>query len=156
MAKVVGPSSPIDLAAFTTSLEEQPARRLCPVCVVRTYVDRTCCCRRSDQPFVSWAGAHKGRPVTKQRLSHWVVEAIALAYSNQGLQPPEGLHAHLEWTCKKSVLQQAGPHRPPLSGFTCWMFPSRVWHGRFFSPDLARFLSTGWWTSDKLVWQYGS
>lgn len=30
----------------------------------------------------------------KQCLYHWVVEAIALAYTSQGLQPPEGLRAH--------------------------------------------------------------
>ena len=50
--------------------------------------------RRSDQLFVSWATPHKGKPITKQRLSHWVVEAIALAYTSQGLQPPVGLRAH--------------------------------------------------------------
>lgn len=41
---------------------------------------------------------HRGNSVTKQRLSHWAVEAIALAYTNQSLQPPEGQRAHLtQW-----------------------------------------------------------
>ncbi|KAK0143064.1 Sphingomyelin phosphodiesterase 4 [Merluccius polli] len=79
--KVVGSCSPIDLVAFAAS-------------PVRTYIDRTGGFRRSDQLFVSWANPHKGKPVTKQRLSHWVVEAIALAYTCQGLQPPVGLRAH--------------------------------------------------------------
>lgn len=51
--------------------------------------------RRSNQLFVSWAGPHRDKHVTKQRLSHWMVEAIALAYTSQGLQLPERLQAHL-------------------------------------------------------------
>ena len=90
--KVVGSCSPIDLAAFTASPGEQQWRALCPVRAVRTYMDRTRVFRRSDQ--LSWANPQKGKPVTKQRLSHWVVEAIALAYTSQGLLPPSGLRAH--------------------------------------------------------------
>lgn len=50
--------------------------------------------RKSHQLFVSWASPHRGRPVTKQHLSHWLVEVIALSYSNQGLQPPADLQDH--------------------------------------------------------------
>ena len=89
--KVVGSCSPIDLVAFAASPGEQRSRALCPVHAVRTYMDSTGGFRRSDQLFISWANPHKGKPVTKQRLSHWVVEAIALAYTNQGLLPPAGL-----------------------------------------------------------------
>lgn len=69
--------------------------------------------RRSDQLLVSWAGPHKGRPVTKQRLSHWVVEAIALTYLNQGLQPPEGsaCSLHPELSHFVGSVQGAGPAR---------------------------------------------
>ena len=63
--------------------------------MVRTYIDRTKGCRRSDQLFVSCANPKKGKPITKQHLSHWVVEVIALVYTSQGLQPPVGLRAHL-------------------------------------------------------------
>ena len=89
--KVVGLCSPIDLVA---SPGERRPHALCPVRAVRTYMGRTEGFRRSDQLFVSWATPHKGKPITKQRLSHWVVEAIALAYTSQGLQPPVGLRAH--------------------------------------------------------------
>ncbi|XP_059182347.1 uncharacterized protein LOC131961092 [Centropristis striata] len=92
--KVVGSCSPIDLVAFAASSGELRSHALCPVRAVRTYVDRTGGFRRSDQLFVSWASPHRGKPITKQRLSHWVVEAIALAYAGQGLQPPVGLRAH--------------------------------------------------------------
>ncbi|KAK5900670.1 hypothetical protein CgunFtcFv8_025612 [Champsocephalus gunnari] len=59
-------------------------------------MDRSKELRLNDQLFVSWANPHQGKPVTKQRLSHWIVEAIALAYTSQNLQAPSGLRAH--WT----------------------------------------------------------
>ena len=71
--KVVGSCSPIDLVAFAASPGEQRSHALCPVHAVHTYMDRTKGSRRSDQLFVSWAISHKGKPITKQRLSHWVV-----------------------------------------------------------------------------------
>ncbi|XP_010773556.1 uncharacterized protein, partial [Notothenia coriiceps] len=95
--KVVGSCTSIDIVAFPPPLcpsgEQQP-NLLCPVRALRTYMDRSKEFRRNDQLFVSWANPHKGKPVTKQRLSHWIVEAIALAYTSQGLQAPPGLRAH--------------------------------------------------------------
>ncbi|XP_038139793.1 uncharacterized protein LOC119782750, partial [Cyprinodon tularosa] len=92
--KVVGSCSPIELAAFAAPPGERRAHTLCPVRAVRSYMDRTQSFRMSDQLFVSWAEPRKGQPITKQRLAHWVVEAIALAYGSRGLQPPAGLRAH--------------------------------------------------------------
>lgn len=89
--KVVGLCSSIDLAA---SSDEQGSHVLCPVHAVRAYVDRTASLRTSDQLFVSWASSHRVKLATKQRFCHWVVHAIALAYSSQVLQPPEGLQTH--------------------------------------------------------------
>ena len=36
----------------------------------------------------------QGQAVSKQRLVHWVVKAIELAYSSAGLAPPTGVVAH--------------------------------------------------------------
>ena len=44
------------------------------------YVDRTANFRRKDQLFVSWATSDKGKPLSSQRLSLWVVEAGGLIY----------------------------------------------------------------------------
>lgn len=83
--KVVGLGSPINLAAFTASPEEQWSHTLCPVRAVRTYVDRTGCFRRSNQLFLSWAGPHRGRPVTKQRLCFGLYESgFAAAWGSVG------------------------------------------------------------------------
>ncbi len=59
-----------------------------------TYVDRTRSFRRSEQFFVCHGGQQKGKAVSKQRLAHWIVEAVALAYQSQGEPCPLGVRAH--------------------------------------------------------------
>ncbi len=43
---------------------------------------------RQDPLFLCFGGSTKGQPVSKQRLSHWVVDTIALAYSSLGMECP--------------------------------------------------------------------
>ena len=75
--KVMGSCSPTDLAAFYSppfsSEEHRRLHTLCPVRALLIYLDRTRGFRKSDQLFVSWAKPHEGKPVSKQRLSHWIV-----------------------------------------------------------------------------------
>ena len=58
---------------------------MCPVHVLRTYIDRTQGVRLCNQLFVCFANPAKGKALSKQRLSHWIVEAISIAYSSKGL-----------------------------------------------------------------------
>ncbi|KAL0147994.1 hypothetical protein M9458_056721, partial [Cirrhinus mrigala] len=67
---------------------------LCPVRALRIYVDRTRSFRCSEQLFVCFGGQQKGNAVSKQRLTHWVVDAITLAYQLQGEPCPLGVRAH--------------------------------------------------------------
>ncbi len=60
----------------------------------RIYVDRTRSFRSSEQLFVCYRGQQKGKAVSKQRLAHWIVDAIALAYQSQGEPCPMGVRAH--------------------------------------------------------------
>ncbi|XP_050972479.1 uncharacterized protein LOC127169281 [Labeo rohita] len=87
-----------DLMAFHpppfSSPEEERLHCLCPVRALRCYVNRTKALRKSNQLFVSWADSHRGKPISRQRLSHWIVEAIIVGYNSMGLSPPEGLRAH--------------------------------------------------------------
>ena len=89
---------PIELLAFHSppfsSQEQERLNALCPVRALRVYVDRTAGFRKSEQLFVSCATSHLGKPLSKQRLSHWIVGAIAMAYNSVGLEPPIGLRAH--------------------------------------------------------------
>ncbi|XP_039529209.1 uncharacterized protein LOC120480253 [Pimephales promelas] len=91
-------SEVLELSAFHpppfTSLEDQRLNALCPVRALQAYMTRTNAFRKSDQLFVSWAPPHLGSPISKQRLSHWVVDAITMAYKAKGVQPPRGIRAH--------------------------------------------------------------
>ncbi len=50
--------------------------------------------RTSDQLFVCFGGQQKGKAVSKQRIAHWIVEAIVLAYQARCLPCPLGVRAH--------------------------------------------------------------
>ena len=62
--------------------------------VLHIYIDRTAGFRKSEQLFISWSTPHKGKPLMKQWLSHWLMEAIIVAYKSKGLQTPASLRAH--------------------------------------------------------------
>ncbi len=75
--------------------EADPALALpCSVRAFQLYIDRTQSPRTSDQLFVCYGGQQKAKAVSKQRMSHWIVDAIALAYQAQGVPCPLRLHAH--------------------------------------------------------------
>ena len=80
---------PVELWAFHpppfASDEERRLHCLCPVRALRAYVDRSKVGRKSNQLFVSWDTRTLGKPVTKVRLSQWIVEAIQLAYTSAGM-----------------------------------------------------------------------
>ncbi|XP_063350743.2 uncharacterized protein LOC134642723 [Pelmatolapia mariae] len=76
------------------SEEQRRMHSLCPVRVLRTYIERTQNVRLCDQLFVCFANPKRGRALSKQRLSHWIIEAISLAYSTRGLALPHGVRAH--------------------------------------------------------------
>ncbi|XP_052006407.1 uncharacterized protein LOC127660311 [Xyrauchen texanus] len=88
----------VDLPAFHpppfSSPEEERLHCLCPVRTLYMYVQRTRTLRKSNQLFVSWADSFKGKPISRQRLSHWMVEAIVLCYNSMNMEPPVGLRAH--------------------------------------------------------------
>ncbi len=70
---------------------EQGPNTLCSVRALRVYLERSSLFRQSKQLFVCFGGCQKGLPATKQRLSRWIVDAIALAYASVGLQWPIGV-----------------------------------------------------------------
>ncbi|KAL0168511.1 hypothetical protein M9458_036733, partial [Cirrhinus mrigala] len=63
---------------------------LCPVHALRIYLECTQPFRRSEQLFVCFGGQQKGKAVSKQRISHWLVDPIRLAYQARGLPCPLG------------------------------------------------------------------
>ncbi|KAL0146507.1 hypothetical protein M9458_058138 [Cirrhinus mrigala] len=84
----------VNLQALPLEEADPASALLCPVRALRIYVDRTRHFRRAEQLFVCFGGQQKGNAVSKQRLAHWVVDAISLSYQNQGEPCPLGVHAH--------------------------------------------------------------
>ncbi len=66
------------------------------------HPDRTLSFRSSEQLFVCNGGQQKGKAVSKQRLAHWIVDAIALAHQSQGEPCPLGVCAHSIWSVASS------------------------------------------------------
>ena len=53
------------------------------------------------QLFIAYGGRVRGKPISKQRLSNWLVECIQFAYERHNLPTPEGVKGHQ--TCKMVV-----------------------------------------------------
>ncbi|KAL0194518.1 hypothetical protein M9458_008090 [Cirrhinus mrigala] len=84
----------VNLQALPPEEADPALALLCPVRALRIYVDRTRGFRRSEQLFVCFGGQQKGNAVSKQRLAHWVVDVITLAYESQDEPCPLGVRAH--------------------------------------------------------------
>ncbi len=84
----------ISLLALPVVDGEQGPNLLCPVRALRLYFECSKSFRQTEQHFVCFGGCFRGLPVTKQRLSHWIVDGIALAYASAGVQCPIGVRAH--------------------------------------------------------------
>ena len=87
-------NQPIQLARFDPPSEEGGYELLCPVRALRAYISATADIRRSEQLFVCHGGPNRGRALTKQRLSHWVVDTITQAYTASGRPPPSRVRCH--------------------------------------------------------------
>ncbi|CAM4659841.1 unnamed protein product [Leuciscus chuanchicus] len=84
----------ISLSALPVTEGNMDESSLCPVRALRAYVSRSSVFRQTEQLFVSFSGRSKGLAASKQTLSRWVVDAIALAYTTKGMQCPLGVKAH--------------------------------------------------------------
>ncbi len=137
----------MNLQALPSEEADPALALLCPVRALRIYVDRTWSVRSSEQLFVCHGGQQKGKAVSKQRLAHWIVGAVALAYQSKasrapwgrGLTSPGVLPPPMRW-CTAPLWQtfaelHAGRHRTPsqdstisaLSQFlpVCWVSNGR-------------------------------
>ncbi len=67
---------------------------LCPVRALHIYVHRTSQWCKSEQLFICYGGCNRGVAATKHTVSHWVRDAIALAYEARGQASPLTVRAH--------------------------------------------------------------
>lgn len=82
--------------SFRVQLIMLPAfsAELCPVRALNAYLKSSVPFWQSEQLFVCYGDSAIGSPVWKQRLSHWIVDAINLAFSSQGMKCPIYGKAH--------------------------------------------------------------
>lgn len=73
---------------------EETSHRLCPVHALSHYVAGTADLRQPQQLFVHYREQSQGHPFLKQRLAHWLCEAITYAYYAAGVEPPPDIRAH--------------------------------------------------------------
>ncbi len=76
------------------SSEDERLHLLCPVRALKLYVDRSKVWRKSSQLLVCFGAGRRGLATSKQRISHWVRDAISLAYEARNLPSPLSLRAH--------------------------------------------------------------
>ncbi len=103
----------------------------CPVRALRHYVDRTQSFRTSDQLFVCHGGRQKGNAVSKQKMPHWIVDAITLAYQAQGVPCPFRLRAHSTRSVASSWALARGTSVTDICRAAGWATPNTF--ARFYS-----------------------
>ncbi len=69
--------------------EDERLHMLCPVRALKIYVDRSSHWRKSPQLLVCFGAGRRGLATSKHRISHWVRDAISLAYEVRGLSSPQ-------------------------------------------------------------------
>ena len=91
---------------FVPAMHNQEDRALHRLCVRRAlseYLQISSGVRQqgATQLFVAYGGRDKGKPISKQWLSKWLVKCIKLSYDKHSLPTPEGVKG-LQ-TCKMAI-----------------------------------------------------
>ncbi len=121
----------VNLQALPSEEADPALALLCPVRALRIYVDRTRSFRSSEQLLVCYGGQQKGKAVSKQRLAHWIVDAIALAYQSQGEPCPVGVRAHSTRSVASSYALAHGASLADICRAAGWATPNTF--ARFYS-----------------------
>ncbi len=135
----------VSLQALPLEEADPALALLCPVRALRLYTDRTQSLRTSDQLFVCYGGQQKGKAVSKQRMAHWILDAIALAYQAQGVPCPLRLRAHSTRGVASSWALARGASLTDICRAAGWATPNTF--ARFYSlrvePVSSRVLTSG-------------
>ncbi len=121
----------VNLQALPSEEADPALALLCPVRALRIYVGRTRNVRSSEQLFVCHGGQQKGKAVSKQRLAHWIVEAVALGYQSQGEPCPLGVRAHSTRSVASSHALAHGASLADICRAAGWATPNTF--ARFYN-----------------------
>ncbi|KAK0147606.1 hypothetical protein N1851_012909 [Merluccius polli] len=128
-------NQPIRLARFDSPSEEGRSELLCPVRALRAYIAATAGIRQSEQLFVCHGGPNRGCALSKQRLSHWVVNAITHAYGASGRPPPSGVRCHSTRSVATSWAALRGVPLEAICAAASWATPGTF--TRFYRVNVA-------------------
>ncbi len=128
----------VNLQALPSEEADPALALLCPVRALHIYVDRTRSVRSSEQLFVCHGGQQKGKAVSKQRLAHWIVVAVALAYQSQGEPCPLGVRAHSTRSVASSQALAHGASLADICRAAGWATPNTF--ARFYNLRVSQFL----------------
>ncbi|KAK2828053.1 hypothetical protein Q5P01_019087 [Channa striata] len=126
-------------SSFRSRMEED-FHRLCPVRALSHYVARTAGVRRTQQLFVHYREHSQGKPLTKQRLSHWLCDAITQAYVSAGKEPPQNMRAHSTRAVSSSTALFNGMSVDDICAAASWASPCPF--VRFYLRDTSEFSLT--------------
>ncbi len=121
----------VNLQALPLEEADPALALLCPVRALRIYVTRTRSVRSYEQLFVCHGGQQKGKAVSKQRLAHWIVEAVALAYQSQGEPCPLGVRAYSTRSVASSHALAHGASLADICRAAGWATPNTF--ARFYN-----------------------
>ncbi len=113
----------ISLLALPVAEGEQGPKLMWPVRELRVYVERSKSFRKTEQ-----------LPVTKQRLSRWIVDVIALVYASVGSQCPIDVRAHSTRGMASSWVWSSGISIGEICVAAGWFSLSTF--ARFYSLDV--------------------
>ena len=117
------------------SEREEMSHRLCPVRALSHYVARTASFRQTQQLFVHYRELSQGKALTKQRLSHWLCDAITQAYVTAGVDPPSGVRAHSTRALSSSTALLRGMAVEDICAAASWASPCPF--VRFYMRDMS-------------------
>ncbi len=126
---------PIHLAQFVFPEGDDNLTLLCPVRALRLYIAATAGIRQSDQLFLCYGGPRKGCALSKQRLSHWVVDVITHAYKRSGRPVPSGVRCHSTRAVSTSWAALRGVPLEDICGAASWASPNTF--ARFYRVNVA-------------------
>ena len=111
----------------------RPGPSLCHLCTIKTDVVLCNLCVRQAlnvylhrttnvkaQLFVAYGIQDKGNPISKQRLSKWLVKCIKYTYDKKDLPIPEGVKGHQTPKMAVTYANMVGPDPQTICEAACW------------------------------------
>ena len=114
-------SQPIHLPALHDE-KDKDLRLLCVRRALKNYLNSSARYRKRgvEQLFICYGGKSRGQPISKSRISSWLVELITWVYVHQGLPTPQGVKGHQTRKQSTSIADLAGVDPQQICAAATW------------------------------------